>query len=132
MTTVIERPKKKRAPKKRAKQDYSKQCDILFSQLVRSVGRCESGRLARHGGVLQCAHGISRRYRAVRWDRRNAWSFCQACHMYFTHHPLEWDEWLRQTWGDDLYVEMRALALAGERPDLPALLVELKEARAAA
>lgn len=119
-------------PKKRAKRDYSKQCDVLFSQVVRARAKCESGRLVRHSGVLQCAHGFSRRYRAVRWDPRNAFCFCAACHVYFTHHPIEWDLWLRETWGEEQYDEIRALALAGEKPDLQDLLAVLKvEARAA-
>lgn len=132
MTALPKGKPRVKKPKKRAKRDYSKQCDVLFSQVVRSIGKCESGRLARHSGVLQCAHGFSRRYRAVRWDHRNAWCFCSACHVYFTHHPIEWDAWMRQTMGEDLYEEVRLLALAGVRPDLQVLLVELRaEARAA-
>lgn len=122
MTTVTPRPKKKRA-----KRDYSKQCDVLFSQIIRSVGKCESGRLARHSGVLQCAHGFSRRYRAVRWDHRNAFCFCAGCHIYFTHHPIEWDLWLRERWGEEQYDEIRSLALEGVQPDFASLLVELKD-----
>lgn len=106
----------------------TKECDALFSRIVRQEGRCASRRLARHGGVLQCAHGISRAYKATRWDLRNAWCLCQACHMYFTHHPLEWDLWLHETWGEELYAEMRALALTHRKPDVRELVVELRTA----
>lgn len=89
--------------------------DRLFSVLVRADGTCV------HCGAtdsLQCAHGFSRRYRNVRWDRRNAFCLCQRCHMFFTHRPLEWDEWLVDRWGAELYGEIRARALSGERVDL--------------
>lgn len=131
MTQVTPIPKKKKR-KKSDRQKLIAKCDTLFSLWVRSVGQCESGRSARHGGILQCAHGISRRYHAVRWDRRNAWSLCQACHVYYTHRPLEWDVWLEEKWGADLHAELRALALAGVEPDLNELHERLKnEARAA-
>lgn len=129
MTTVQPRPKTpKKKRRKSDRQILTAKCDRLFSLAVRTAGQCESGRSARHGGLLQCAHGISRRYTAVRWDRRNAWCFCQACHVYFTHRPLEWDVWLHETWGDDLYSEMRALALTGVEPDLSDLHELLKAA----
>ncbi len=98
----------------------------MFSRLVRSIGMCESGRLD-HAGPLQCAHGFSRRYRAVRWDRRNAWCLCAGCHMFFTHHPIEWDEWMHRQMGDALYSQIRSLALGGERVDLKELHALLKE-----
>lgn len=117
---------------KRAKRDYSKQCDVLFSQVVRARGKCESGRLARHSGVLQCAHGFSRRYRAVRWDERNAWSLCAACHVFFTHHPIEWTDWMIDRLGAEQYEELRQLALHGPIPDTKELVLELRSlARAA-
>lgn len=103
------------------------ECDRLFSLLVRQPAHCESRRLGRHAGVLQCAHGFSRGYHAVRWDRRNAWCLCQACHMYFTHHPIEWDVWLYETWGEELYGEMRALALTHRKPDVRELVLVLRE-----
>jgi hypothetical protein len=96
----------------KAKVDH---LDRLFSVLIRSAGVCV------HCGAtdrLQCAHGFSRRYRSVRWDFRNAFCLCQRCHMFFTHRPLEWDEWLRARWGDDLYTEVRRLALSTTKADL--------------
>lgn len=96
--------------------------DRLFSVLTRAPGVCV------HCGAterLQCAHGFSRRYRSVRWDSRNAFCLCQGCHMFFTHRPLEWDEWLRNRWGNALYTELRALALSTEKVDLEAVREEL-------
>lgn len=131
MSTVTPIPKAKKR-KTTKKQSVGKQCDLLFSKIVRSVGKCEidDGRPCK--GWLECAHGFSRSYRAVRWDRRNAFCACVGHHKFYTHRPLEWDLWMRERMGEELYEEIRALALAGERPDTQALLVELKaEARAA-
>lgn len=109
--------------KKRPRQNWSAQCDLIFSRLVRRPGRCHiCGSTER----LQCAHGFSRRYRAVRWDFRNAWCLCAKDHVFYTHHPLEWTEWLREQWGDVLYAEMLALALSGVRPELKELLAQLR------
>ncbi len=82
--------------------------DKLFSILVRDAGACVNCKTTDR---LQCAHGFSRRYRNVRWDMRNAFCLCVRCHMFYTHRPLEWDEWLLDRWGFELYYEIRKLAL---------------------
>lgn len=117
-------------PKKR--QNLTKACDQLFSQLVRSVGRCEANDHKECSGPLQCAHGFSRRYRAVRWDRRNAWCLCASHHMRYTHNPILWDEWMQSHMRPEVYQEVRSLALGGEKVDLKDLLSRLRaESRAA-
>lgn len=116
----------KKKAKKPARRNYSKQCDELFSKLVRSVGVCEIDDGRPCSGVLQCAHGFSRRYHAVRWDRRNAFSACQGHHFYYTNNPLQWDDFLHKTWGTVQYLRMRNLAVTGTKPDTKALLLELR------
>lgn len=101
------------------------EADKLFSLAVRSVGRCESGRDT-HLGNLQCAHGFSRSYKAIRWDRRNAWSFCAGCHTYYTHHPIEWDLFMMDRLGVTVYCDLRDLALTHRMPDLEVVLAELR------
>jgi hypothetical protein len=75
------------------RMNYTKKADSLFSAAVRSRERCEIAEWGLAGppcsGVLQCCHIISRRYRAIRWDERNALCGCQAHHTYYTHRPLE-------------------------------------------
>lgn len=44
---------------------------------------------------LQWAHVHSRRYKAIRWHRHNYVILDARCHAYFTHHPLEWEQWCR-------------------------------------
>lgn len=98
-------------------------CDAVFGKIIRLPAVC-----VHCGGtdVIQCAHGFSRRYRAVRWDERNAFPLCRGCHMYFTHRPLEWDEWLINRWGLKVYNEIRDLALHGRNPNLTDTLAALR------
>lgn len=126
MTQVTPRPKAKKRKKTKTKT-LQQQCDDLFPVIVKSIGRCEADDGRECKGWLECAHGFPRGYRAVRWDHRNAWSLCCAHHKYYTHHPLEWTDWMRARMGEDLYEEVRVLALAGVLPDLPALVLELKD-----
>lgn len=104
------------------------ECDRLFSLIIRRPGRCEVCGTTRN---LECAHGISRRYRATRWDLRNAVCLCHADHVWFTEKPDGWLDFLRARWGDDLYAEMHALAQSGIRPDLRVLVEELRGQAAA-
>ena len=86
------------------------ECDRLFSLHIRNRGACESGR-PNHAGGLQCAHGFSRRYLGVRWNESNAWALCAGCHTFYTHHPIEWDDWLADKWGLAFYSAMKGMAL---------------------
>ncbi len=60
-------------------------------------------------GRLQCAHLLSRRYLALRWDNANAMPLCGAHHLYFTHHPLEWEDFCRNSGVDWDRLRFRAL-----------------------
>lgn len=107
------------------------QADKLFSLIVRSHGRCQSNRPT-HLGNLQCAHGFSRRYRNVRWNFNNAWCLCAGCHTFFTHRPIEWDVWMLDTMGVELYTEVRSLALdTTTKPKVGEILEGLRETWAA-
>jgi 5-methylcytosine-specific restriction endonuclease McrA len=67
------------------------QADAAFSARVRAVGRCQH---CGSSGALQCAHIVSRRYLATRWDPQNAVALCPRCHVYYTHRPVEWEVWI--------------------------------------
>jgi hypothetical protein len=101
----------------------TKACDILFSKIVRARGACEN---CGQTYDLQCAHGFSRRYRALRWDYSNAFALCRGCHLKYTVRPLEWDEWLKARWGEDIYWELRRMALTHPNPDLDETHARLK------
>lgn len=124
VVTRFKEPKKAKPQKRR--QNWSAQCDIYMGRIVRSRGRCES---CGSTEVIQWAHGFSRRYRNVRWDERNSFALCAKEHWKWTHDPLGWDDWLRARWGEDLYAELRALALSDDKsvkPNVKTLAVELK------
>jgi hypothetical protein len=76
-----------------------RRADELFSQKVRSVGYCEHCKSTER---LQCAHIVSRRYRGVRWFLGNALCLCSRCHLYFEHRPLEWQEYVKVEWWNQL------------------------------
>lgn len=101
--------------------------DAAFSRYIRDRdGKCMgAGSGPRCSGALQCAHIISRRYRAIRWDEANAMALCQAHHMFWTHRPLEWQAWLVAEGID--YENLRWLAL-NDPPEKPAdALARMKE-----
>jgi len=92
-----------------------KRADTAFGKVVRSVGFCESDR-EKHSAQLQCAHIISRSYKSIRTDRRNALCLCQGCHMYYTNYPLEFEDWIDDTY-PGLRADLRQKALLYEKVD---------------
>lgn len=99
--------------------------DTLFSKFIRRTGTC-----ARCGAVdrLQCAHIVSRRYLSTRWDEDNAVSLCSGCHIYMTHRPLEWEQWVIQKMGEENYAALKRRALVSAKPDYDAIVERLKKA----
>lgn len=97
-------------------------CDILFSQIVRTAGKCF--KCNRTTG-LQCAHIVSRSYHATRWDLDNAVCLCNGCHVYYTHHPLEWEVFICIKIGKDEYDQLKKRALNYSKPDYAALYEQL-------
>lgn len=115
--------------KKTARKTAAAECDLIFSRLVRRPGFCANCGSTQN---LQCAHGFSRRYRAVRCDLRNAWCLCKGCHLYFTMRPIEWDDFMLGRLGDLTYHDLRERALYGPKVDYRRLLADLRALEAAA
>ena len=83
----------KRPPKK---PKYMERADKSFSKYIRNRdGCCQKCGTTE---FLQCAHIISRSYKAIRVDERNAVALCRSEHTYFTHRPLEWVEWVEDNY----------------------------------
>jgi len=99
--------------------------DRLFAEHTREAcdGACwaENASGIRCNGGLQCAHLISRRYAATRWLDANAMPLCAAHHLYFTHHPLEWEAFCIGSGVD--WDELRSTALYGP-PMQPIFVIE--------
>lgn len=97
-----------------------RKADQAFSRYIRERdGACQ--RCAERDG-LQCAHIVSRRYRVTRWDEDNAMALCMRCHVYFTHRPLEWENFIDAEW-DYFWFELRKRALVTDPPDWKELAV---------
>lgn len=99
-----------------------KKADRLFSLRVRLKGYCEKCASTKN---LQCAHIFSRRYLATRWDEANALCLCQACHMFFTPRPIQFEDWVRAYIGNEKYEEVRQRALGLGKPDYEEILARL-------
>lgn len=113
-------------PKKPKRTTLRNKADKLFSLYIRDRDR----RCRRCGksGDLQCAHGFSRSYHKTRWDERNAWAMCRGCHTFFTHRPIQWEDWMREDMGEELYEEVRRQAKSiGQKVDLEQVVMELEE-----
>lgn len=63
----------------------------------------------------------------MRWDDDNAWCLCSACHVYFTHFPLEFEQFNIDRMGEaELYaLKHRAMAATGP-PDYEEVLTRLR------
>lgn len=128
VTPLVKPVKVKKAKKRRSGLTPMREADRLSSLIVRTRGRCEARTVAKcPSGPLQNAHGFSRSYKAVRYDERNLFCLCQGCHKHYTDRPIEWNDWLLERWGADLYAEMRALALTHRVPKYPDLIRALSE-----
>jgi hypothetical protein len=77
--------------------------DKLFSEVIRSVGYCESCDGTHY---LQTAHIISRRYNTTRTDTRNAYCLCAKCHRFYTDHPRQFSRFISTTWAAETYDEL--------------------------
>ena len=129
--TSVNKGKRTSARRKKRKASM-RDCDRLWSQLVRTKndGRCYLiGRVEGHtcNGPIQAAHGFSRRYRGTRWNLLNGWPMCSAGHLRLTYDPIGWDMLITAWWGEELYQEMRAKALAPTKVDYAEVLAYLKD-----
>lgn len=102
-------------------------CDQLFSIAVRALGYCERCGVTDYP-LLQCAHIISRRYLTTRWNRDNAMCLCRGCHLWGTHRPLEWEDFVDETYGAGHYEVLKNQARqTAHNIDYFALLERLEE-----
>ena len=101
--------------------------DALFSQYIRQ----RDGWACRACGsavLPQCAHIVSRRYRATRWSAENAVTLCKRDHMRWTHDPLGWEAWVEERFPGKL-AQIKVRARAGvERTDFDELCEALRGA----
>lgn len=120
--------REKRARKASSKSAQRKSCDAAFSLWVRSIGVCEAaGEGNGCKGNLQCAHVLTRGYSAIRWFPGNALSLCAGHHVFYTHRPVSWEEFIVAKLGQAHWDELRVLARTPVAvPDYRELLAEIR------
>jgi 5-methylcytosine-specific restriction endonuclease McrA len=52
--------------------------------------------------AIQWCHILTRSELSLRWNPLNSLALCASCHVYMTHRPVEWMEWV-----DDHYEQKR-------------------------
>lgn len=84
--------------RKVSRKSQKTKADKLFSLKIRSIGKCQLAGLDQItcGGNLQCMHVLGRANHALRWSEENALSGCQAHHVFYTNHPWEFQELIRE------------------------------------
>ncbi len=79
--------------------------DAAFSDCVRTRDKwtCQRCRKVypKQSGGLHCAHVVTRRNAALRYDLQNAIAMCFSCHRWFDGEILESADWFRERFGDD-------------------------------
>ncbi len=81
-------------PKKVKRSTLKNKADKLFSQIVRSWGKCELAGLdkIKCSNVLQTMHIETRGVLAIRWNLMNALCGCSGHHVYYTNNPRAFNE----------------------------------------
>jgi hypothetical protein len=101
-----------------------READRLFSLYIRQ--RDTICQVCLREPAEQCAHLISRRYYALRWNPDNAIGACRFCHTRYTHNPLAWDDWCATRLGDEVWDGMKFRAQRGGKPDLGLIIDEMR------
>ena len=93
--------------KKPSRKTLKTKADKLFSERIRSEGRCE---WCDATTTLQCCHIFTRRYLVTRWDHNNALCLCSKCHFKGHEQPLEFAEFVKRLYGGKKYNALRRKA----------------------
>ena len=98
----------------KARQNWMHRADVEFAKFIKA----RDGHCWRCGSTeyLQCAHIISRSYKAIRVDPDNAVAMCRSHHLYYTNRPLEWRQAVEAEY-PGLWDRLTAKALAYPKVD---------------
>lgn len=91
--------------------------DRLFSQYIRLKANNVCKACKKMGGLVDCAHIVSRRSAATRWLEDNAVCLCRGCHMFYGEHPHDWAE-LTYEWLGKRLNEIRVIANNARPPKI--------------
>lgn len=112
--------------RKSSKKTLKRKADKLFSEYIRSNGKCEwCGK--QDDGTLQTSHIFSRRFLVTRWEPINANCLCAKCHWRWHQKPVEGVEWVKEYLGEDIYNELRRMAKTSvKKVDLEQVIHDLQ------
>lgn len=105
--------------------------DKLFSLYIRqrdnfTCQRCFKQFVPPTSG-LHCSHFHGRRKKSVRWDERNAVSFCHGCHVHMTENPEEHRAFFLALLGQKNYDRLMLDANMVRKPDTVLIGIKLRE-----
>ncbi len=119
------RKQKARAKKAKSPSVLKKQCDVLFSKVI----RLRDGKCLKCGTTenLQCAHIASRKHLAGRWESDNALTLCYRCHIHWAHkEPIEFSEWVKENYYE-MWTEAGSVTARLFKPNYELILDQLTE-----
>ena len=112
----VPKPIRKKKIKKKLKslKSLTAKADKVFSLFIRNRDAVETkGRCVTCGDVgTQCGHYVSRRYKALRWDVRNAGLQCSRCNCWGAGESDSMALWLVNKYGWEVLNELNYLKIA--------------------
>lgn len=87
-----------------------RRADAVFSKWIKirdkyTCQRCGAVHAVKSRG-LHCAHFITRRNEATRFDPDNACALCYGCHSHFHQHPDEHRVFMEEQLGSDIFTDL--------------------------
>ncbi len=94
--------------------DVLRSADDLWSVWLRAFNyRCEMCGVPYDPKAMQCAHGFSREDRVIRFDPKNTFALCAACHRRNTPARQPWFDWMKQRLGEHEYGRLEYASRVG-------------------
>jgi hypothetical protein len=108
-----------------AKREADRLCRLIV--LNRDDWTCQ--RCGATAGIQWC-HILTRSELSIRWEPKNSLALCAGCHVYMTHRPVEWLDWIDDHFGPYRMGTLRKLRrdsiARGDKPDYAALIADLR------
>ncbi len=113
--------------RKPSRKTLKNKCDKLFSQFIRSRGKCEWCLKKLPPSKLHAAHIFSRRFLITRWNFNNCLALCPGCHFRGHEEPLEFAEFVKNKLGEEKYHRLRRERHEIKKCNLEDIVKVLKE-----
>lgn len=84
--------------------------DALFSEIIRERDQWQCQCCGVKGKQLDCAHILSRKFKRLRHEFRNAITLCRSCHTEFGARPTEFAAFVNRMVGEPNVDELHRLS----------------------